>query len=181
MAKVPPKYHLDECKNCSHRNVCKHIDQIDKLLKNGNLPLNLQDSACNEYLPEDIVETGWSTVIPEDRISTHEFASYADTDEDAINGVLDSISEVDVPTIISINQDEFISTMNDTISQSIKSGCDVDTIIMNRKTMQEVCTGNVKDPKTITIDVGMFNLMIDERVPYGCFAMLYKEDGNIDD
>jgi hypothetical protein len=46
------EYPLTVCESCAHNNVCKFIDEINKMKKKNNTPLNLGSATCNEYLPD---------------------------------------------------------------------------------------------------------------------------------
>ena len=58
-------YQLDECVDCAHRKVCRYVDKINSLIQ--DLPLDLRGATCDEYDPDDTIDTKWMEESKEEK------------------------------------------------------------------------------------------------------------------
>jgi hypothetical protein len=146
MAKTPV-YHLEECNDCAHRNVCKFIDKIDKMLKRGDLPLDLKGASCHEYVPEAVIDPDWEDYMggeekePEFK-GNHISISFThiepNPDPDKFSGLRDFIQDNYFKSNASIEEidgKELLQAMNGGIVAMQNQGLTVTRIAMNRETM----------------------------------------------
>jgi hypothetical protein len=160
MAKEPV-YHLDECKSCAHRHVCKYIDKIDKLLKSGSLPLDLRGASCNEFIPADVIDEDWKE-YQED---------YVELDA---NSTPAPFMEQGGYNIEEIDPQEFMENMNEALGDILAEGGSIDAIYVNQTTMELMKTyyGTQSNLSLIILTTGArVPLRIDEEVDTGFFAV----------
>jgi hypothetical protein len=84
------EYPLTACESCVHNNVCKFIDEINKMKKKNKTPLNFGSATCDEYLPDADYELEKS-VLGENPLE--EFSSTYEPNEVNAESILDNISE----------------------------------------------------------------------------------------
>jgi hypothetical protein len=145
MAKTPV-YHLEECNDCAHRNVCKFIDKIDKMLKRGDLPLDLKGASCHEYVPEAVIDPDWEDYAepkdePEakgDSISVSFTYIEPQPNPDKFDGLKNFLQSnyfnSDAP-VEELSGKDLLHSMNDTIVMMMNQGLTVKRITMNQETM----------------------------------------------
>jgi hypothetical protein len=184
MAKTPV-YHLDECNDCVHRHVCKYVDKIDKLLKHGDLPLDLQGASCHEFLPEE-AELPEEYEEPQDSISFT--VKYMGNDHDIIQGLRNSLQPqflnnqpteeiVPINPEASIDAKELIDGLDRALFEVLEKGFEIHRVAMNRETMDMLkpAFNATQDLVAISLmDGSKVKLIIDNSVATGIFAIDVK-------
>jgi hypothetical protein len=175
MAKQPI-YHLDECNDCAHRHVCKYLDKIDKLLKRGDLPLDLQGASCHEYIPEDVIDEDWKDYMgdeePENSITFT--TKFMGTDHNVFEGLKNSLQSQFFNNEEPLNPTEVVEGLNYGIFQVQQQGLKVSAVYMNRATMDALkpAFGTDKDLVSVLLTNGdKVPLYVDNTIETGMFAI----------
>lgn len=173
-----PVYHLDECRDCAHRYVCKYIDKIDKVLKRGDLPLDLQGASCTEYVPGDIIDEDWKEYIPdkeEEKLSeTDKRVAELSKELERQMYFGDSVQEEVEPT-----PDELLYHLTAGLSEVLASADDVviEEVIINAKSMEllKISMGTDDNISSMLLTNGQLVLVkVDESVPDWYFYCVFE-------
>lgn len=167
MAKTPI-YHLDECQSCAHRHVCKHIDKIDRLLKRGDLPLDLQGASCNEFIPEDVVDDSWKEYMD------------AEPPEESmpLTGLKHFIEQNDDEEPLPLEPQALAQGFNQCIAECLDSGLPIGRVFMNQETMTVLSNAfgySGRNLHSVLLTTGQnLPLSVDNSIDSGYFVFEYE-------
>ena len=179
MAKTPV-YHLDECQSCAHRHVCKHIDKIDKLLKNGTLPLDLQGASCNEYIPEDVIDEDWKDYADDYVYDGEDAHAYiAPPDENLpMTGLKRFIEQDDDEQPLPLEPQALAQGFNQCVAECLDAGLPIGKVFMNQETMSVLSSAfglSGRNLHSVLLTTGQtLPLAIDNSIDSGYFVFEYE-------
>lgn len=173
-------YHLDECVDCVHRNVCKFVDKIDKLISKGDLPLDLRGASCVEYEPDDSLEAQWEGYMttPHDSVSSLLFTDAGEedptesmTDDEYMEHLILSLQEQDIEPVEkgTLTKEEVMERLK-YVAETMLDGYTMTHLISHPNTIEDA---NLPVSKGTIILCGLsVKVVVDDRVPYGAFAFM---------
>ena len=172
-------YHLDECVDCVHRNVCKFVDKIDKLISKGDLPLDLRGASCIEYEGDDLLDDKWEGYLttPHDSVSSILFTDVGEeepteamTDDEYMEHLILALQEQDIEPMEkgTLTREEVMERLK-YVAETM-DGYTMTHLISHPNTIEDA---NLPVSKgTITLGGITVKVVVDDRVPYGAFAFM---------
>lgn len=159
-------YPLLECTDCAHRQVCKYMDGINKVLH--KMPfLDLSSASCEHYVPVDVIDGTWKDYVGDDEapIVNEDNPTYIDKGDSA------SIYEA----------------LNEALLDVIETGYVPIEVEMSRKTMDmflpsEMNGKNVGDLKHIRMkDGAQLKIKRNDTINDGFFYITFVAEGDQDE
>ncbi len=185
-----PVYHLEQCHTCEHRHVCKFIDKIDNALRRGDLPLDLTNAECNEYLDENPefespVESLLDWANKMDMNSAYgpihnqgDIQWDENGNSDLIAGGINELTEKLKPFLDDNVDDMTFQTvynaLQDTINNALQRYPKVSKVAMSQKTMDVLAQGmnfRPNTPKVVLIAGQEIPILVKDGMPHGIIAV----------
>lgn len=152
------EYPLKQCESCLHNMVCKFID----MFSTPDLPINLDEVTCDEYIGENNKFSLDNMPITENRI--HQFDVPGDMLEDDSDGLL----------MVDGLEDEYVTEFLQAIGLQFMSfrdkGANVKLIILNKddvKRMQEAWNTDESIAYLQMVDGTTVDVQVSDDVPVG--------------